>query len=161
MSTEKNLQRMISLMERDDSVDAPADSVRWASNLFRTRAAEPKQSVMRKIAAILQMELGPGKAAFGERSATASQTRQLLFRADENAIDLRIEPASKGFTVRGQVLGEGYEDVEVALTDDANTFDGRTSETGEFKFENVPAGRYELAIRGEHAEIALKPIDIE
>lgn len=151
----------MALMERDDSVDAPADSIRWASNLFRTRAAQPKQSAIRKITAILQMELAPGKAAFGERSATVSQTRQLLFRADVNAVDLRIEPAAKGFTVRGQILGEGHQHVEVTMSDDINAFGGWTSETGEFKFEDVPAGRYELIIRGKHAEISLKPIDIE
>src|SRR5689334_9706084 len=106
MSTEKNLQNIINLMERDDSIDAPADSIRWASNLFRTRAAEPKASLIQKLVAVFQMEIAPNRPAFGERSASASTARQVLYRAGDNAIDLRIEAAKTGFTVRGQILGE-------------------------------------------------------
>jgi hypothetical protein len=161
MSTEKKLQNIIDLMQRDDSIDAPADSVRWASNLFRTRAAEPKTSIVKKLAAILQMEIAPNKPAFGERSASASQVRQMLFRADENAIDLRIEPVKKGFSLRGQILGEGFENAKVTVSDDTHTFETNASETSEFHFDNVPAGRYELVIRGNGVEISLKAIDIE
>ena len=161
MSTEKNLQNIIDLMQRDDSVDAPADSIRWASNLFRTRATEPKASLIKRIAAVLQMELAPNRPAFGERSASTSQVRQLLFKADDNAVDLRIEPAKKGFIVHGQVLGDGFSDASVELSDDVHTFEARASATSEFRFENVPAGRYELIIRGESVEIGLRAIDIE
>ena len=148
-------------MRRDDSVDAPADSLRWASNLFRTRAAQPKKSLVKKLAAILQMEIAPNKPAFGERSTTTSQVRQLLFRAEENAIDLRIEPGKGGFSLRGQILGEGFAGASVTLSDDANTFGTKISHTSEFRFDNVPAGRYELAIQGESVEITLKTIDVE
>ena len=148
-------------MRRDESVDAPADSIKWASNLFRTRATQPKQSIVKRLSAILQMDLAPNKAAFGERSATASQVRQMLFRADESAVDLRIEPAKKGFSVHGQILGEGFAAVTVILSDDTNTFRTITSGTSEFRFDNVPAGRYELLIQSEAIEISLKAIDIE
>jgi hypothetical protein len=161
MSTEKKLQNIIELMQRDDSVDAPADSIRWASNLFRTRASEPKQSFVRKLAAVLQMEIAPNKPAFGERSTSSSQIRQMLFGADENAIDLRVEPGKKGFLIRGQILGEGFANVTVNLSDNALTRKTRTSETSEFNFQDVPAGRYELVIHGDGVEISLKAIDIE
>jgi hypothetical protein len=161
MSTEKKLQNILDLMRRDDSVDAPADSIKWASNLYRTRAAQPKQSIVRKLAAILQMEIAPNKPAFGERSATVSQVRQMLFRADENAIDLRVEPAKKGFSVHGQILGEGFAAAVVTLSDDTNTFGGKISDTGEFRFDDVPEGRYELLIRSGTVEISLKAIDIQ
>lgn len=161
MSTEKKLQNLIDLMQRDDSVDAPAASVRWASNLFRTRAASRQPSLLKKLAAVLQMEIAPNKPAFGERSAVSSQVRQMLFRADENAIDLRIEPANKGFDLRGQMLGESFAAATIALSGDTHAAESAISETGEFRFENVPSGRYELVIRGERVEISLKPIDIE
>ena len=161
MSTEKNLQNMIELMRRDDSVDAPADSIRWASNLFRTRATQPKQSLVKKIAAILQMDIAPGKPAFGERSLSASKVRQMLFKAEDNAVELRVEPAKKGFSIRGQVLGSGFTDATVTLSDDIKSREAQTSGTSEFQFENVAAGRYELVIRGESMEISLKAIDIE
>jgi hypothetical protein len=161
MSTEKKLQQIIDLMQRDDSVDAPADSIRWASNLYRTRASEPRKSFVQKIAAIHQMEIAPNKPAFGERSASASQVRQMLFKAGDNAIDLRIEPKEKAFSVRGQILGEGLSGAKVKLFNDAQSFESRSSELSEFAFENVKPGQYELIIQGEDVEITLKTIAIE
>lgn len=160
MSTEKNLQNIIDLMRRDESVDAPVDSLRWASNLFRTRAVEPKTSFVKKLAAVFQMEIAPNKPAFGERSASASTVRQILYRAGDNAVDIRIENAKKGFTVRGQILGDGFAAAAVRLFDDNNTFGVAANEASEFRLDNVPAGRYELTIRSTEVEITLKAIDI-
>ncbi len=147
-------------MRRDDSVDAPSDSVRWASNLFRTRAVEPKTSFVKKLAAVLQMEIAPNKPAFGERSASTSAVRQMLYRAGDNAVDIRIEKAKKGFSIRGQILGDGFANATIRLADDARRFDGTASDMSEFQFNNVPAGAYELTIHGSGVEITLKAIDI-
>jgi hypothetical protein len=161
MSTEKKLQQIIDLMQRDDSVDAPVDSIRWASNLYRTRASEPKRSLVQRIAAVLQMEIAPNKPAFGERSASTSQVRQLLFKAGENAIDLRIEPKAKFFDVRGQILGEGLTDARIKHFNDLGGLESRAKEIGEFEFEKVKPGQYELVVSNEGLEITLKTIDIE
>ena len=161
MSTEKKLQQIIDLMQRDDSVDAPADSIRWASNLYRTRATEPKKSFVQKIAAVLQMEITPNKPAFGERSASTSQVRQMLFKAADNAVDIRIEPKGKVFSVRGQILGEGLSGASVRLFNDARGLDTAANEIGEFEFENVKPGEYELVVTGESVEITLKTLGIE
>jgi hypothetical protein len=160
MSTEKKLQNIIDLMQRDDSVDAPVDSVRWASNLFRTRAAEPKTSLLKKVAAVLQMEIAPNKPAFGERSASTSAVRQVLYRAGDNAVEIRIEKAKKAFMIRGQILGDGFANATIRLAEDGRSFDTAASETSEFQFHNVPAGVYELTIQGSAVEITLKAIDI-
>ena len=147
-------------MRRDDSVDAPADSRKWASNLFRTRSVEPKTSFVKKLAAVFQIEIAPNKAAFGERSASTSAARQMLYRADDHAIDIRIEKAKKGFTVRGQILGDGFANAAARLFDDGRSFEAAANEASEFRFDNVPAGRYELTIKGADVEITLKAIDI-
>ena len=160
MSTENNIQNILELMRRDDSVDAPVDSIRWASNLFRTRAAEPETSFVKRLVAVFQMEIAPNKPALGERSASASATRQMLYRAEDNAVDIRIEKATKGLTVRGQILGEGFENASVRLFDDNHTFEATANETSEFRFDSVPAGQYELTMRGNGVEITLKAIDI-
>ena len=160
MSTETNIQNILELMRRDDSVDAPGDSIRWASNLFRTRAAEPKASFVKRLVAVFQMEIAPNKPAFGERSASASATRQILYKAEDNAVDVRIEKAKKGLTVRGQILGDGFENASVRLFDDRRSFDATANESSEFRFDSVPVGRYELTIHGNGVEITLKAIDI-
>ena len=147
-------------MQRDDSVDAPADSIRWANNLFRTRAAEPKSSFIKKLVAVLQMEIAPDKPAFGERSASTSSVRQVLYRADENAVDLRIEKVKKGFTIRGQVLGEGFAGAKAMLSDDVRTFETTANESSEFRFDNVPPGSYQLTVRGSQVEIELKGVNM-
>ena len=147
-------------MRQDDSVDAPADSIRWASNLFRTRAVGSKTSFVKKLAAVLQMDLAPNKPAFGERSTSASAVRQMLYRAGDNAVDIRIEKSKKGFAIRGQILGDGFANAAVRLADDIRSFDSTASETSEFQFNDVPGGAYELTIRGSEVEITLKAIDI-
>ena len=147
-------------MQRDDSVDAPADSRRWASNLFRTRAAESKPSLIKKLVAVLQMEVTPNKPAFGERSASTASVRQILYRADENAVDLRIEQVKKSFTIRGQVLGEGFDNAKAILSDDMKTFEATANESSEFRLDSIPAGNYQLTVRGSKVEIELKGVDI-
>ncbi len=148
-------------MRRDDSIDAPADSIKWASDLFRTRAAAPSRTIVQRLAGILQMEIAPNKPAFGERSASTSQVRQLLFRAGNNAIDLRVEAKNKVFSLRGQILGDGCSDARVKLFNDTHDLETQANEMCEFGFDDVPAGRYELLIHGEGFEISLKTIDID
>src|ERR1044072_2344307 len=99
-SEKQFLEEIVSLMQRDESVDAPQDAIKWSKNLFRTRAAEPKKSFVQKILAVLQVDLAPNKAACGERSAAAAQERQMLFEAGDNGIDLRIKETEKGFVVK-------------------------------------------------------------
>jgi hypothetical protein len=106
------------------------------------------------------MEIAPNRPAFGERSASTSTTRQILYRAESNAVDIRIEKAKKGLNIRGQVLGEGFDKASTRLSDDFRTFEAVANESSEFRFDNIPAGRYELTIGGEGVEITLKAIDI-
>lgn len=149
-------------MRRDDSVDAPADSLRWAGNLFRARAVDSKPSLVKKLVAVFQMEIAPNKPAFGERSASASTVRQVLYNAGDNAIDIRIEKAKKAFTLRGQVLGDGFANSIVRLSgDEGNSFQATIDETSEFRFDDIPVGRYELTIRNAGVEITLKAFEIE
>jgi len=160
MSTEKKILEIIELIRRDDSVDAPPDAIRWAGNLFRTRAVEPRKSLVKKLLGVLRMEVAPNKAAFGERSTSATQARQMLYQAGDNAVDLRIEPLQKGFRIRGQVLGEGFAGAPVRLFNDAQTLETNANELSEFSFDSMRPGEYELAIHGETYEISLKAIDI-
>ena len=143
-------------MQTDDAADAPPDAVRWARNLFAARAAAPKKSVVQRILAVLQMDLSPNKAAFGERSVSASKARQMLFQADENALDIRISPAGKSFNLHGQILGAGFANAVVRLGE----FETIAGETGEFKFADVPGGKYNLSFQSGEKEIVIENIDL-
>lgn len=155
-SENQTIAKIISLMQTDDSVDAPQGSIKWAKDIFRARAAEPKKNVVKKLLAVLQMDLSPGKTAFGERSASASQARQMLFQAGEAAVDLRISKGEKGFSLHGQVLGEGFENCAVKL----GRFETVADELGEFRFNRIPEGIYDLTLQTENGEIVIENLEL-
>lgn len=142
------IDKIVHLMRTDDSADAPTDAVKWAKNIFRTRAAEKKKSLVQKVLAVLQVDLSGGRAAFGERSA-ASQIRQMFFQAGENAIDLRIAKTDAGLNLQGQILGEGFAGCAVKLGE----FETTANELGEFGFSGIPSGKYDLTLRADDREI--------
>lgn len=159
-SDEKLINRIVYLMQKDDSKDAPADSIQWVRNLFRTRLAVPKTSLVRKVIAVLQLEIEPHKTVFGERSAAVLSERQMLFKAEENQIDLRIAKTRKGFRLKGQILGKGFEKADIKLKKNGKEFITTTNEICEFEFENVKKGVYDLKLTGSNREIVVENIEI-
>ena len=144
-------------MQTDKSEDAPKDSVKWAKNIFRTRAVEPKQTFAQKVLGVLQMDLSPNKAAYGERSASATQVRQMLFGAGENSIDLRVTETEKGsLNIHGQILGEGFANCRVKLGE----FETKANELSEFKFTGIPGGNYDLVFQTDETEIVVENLNL-
>ena len=154
---ENFINKIVSLMETDSSVDAPADSVKWAKNIFRTRAVEPKKSLVQKVLAVLQMDLSPNKAVFGERSASGASARQMLFSAGEIGVDLRIAETEKGFNLRGQILGEGFANCVVKLGE----FETKSNDLSEFSFTEIPSGKYDLTLQTGETEIVIENLEIQ
>ena len=152
-SREDNLKRIIHLMQTDDSTDAPQDAIRWSKNIFRTRAKQP--TLVEKIKAVLTADLLPGKAVFGERSGTA-QARQMLFEAGDRGIDLRISGSDEGFEIRGQILGEGFENCAVKL----GAMETTSNDRSEFTFYGVSAGTYDLTISNGEEMIEIEEITV-
>jgi hypothetical protein len=160
MNDEDLLNKIVQLMQADDSADAPADAVKWTKNLFRARAVEPKKSLVERVLGVLQVDLAPNKAVFGERSASAQQTRQMLFSAGDNQIDLRIAKVNKGFKVNGQILGEDLAGAEVKLFDAKKAFTVKSNELSEFSFEKISKGTYTLSLIFKDKEIIIENIKI-
>ncbi len=153
---ENLMNRIVHLMQTDESVDAPQDSVKWAKNIFCSRIVEPKKSLVQKVLAVLQMDLSPNKAVFGERSASGSVARQMLFQAGENSIDLRVSKGENGFDLRGQILGEGFENALVKIGE----FETMTNQLSEFIIKSVPHGIYELILQNAETEIVIEKIEL-
>lgn len=151
------IDRIIRLMQRDESFDAPADAIQWSKNIFLNKAAAPKKSIVERVLAILQMDLSPNRAAFGERSASASQARQLLFQAGENALDIRTLKTERGFNLRGQVLGEGFADCIIKI----GKFETTANELGEFKLTEIPDGIYNLSVQINQKEIVVESLELK
>ncbi len=156
-NNEQEINRIIYLMQRDKSVDAPTDAIRWAKNIFLTRAVEPKKSVLEKVLAVLKMDLSPNRAVFGERSDSASQARQMLFEAGENALDIRITKTDRGFNLHGQILGEGFANCTIKLGE----FETTANELGEFKLAKTPSGIYNLSVQINEKEIVVEDLELK
>jgi hypothetical protein len=156
----QNLEHIIRRMQTDSSIDAPVEAIRYAKNLYRTRAAEPKASVLQRALAVLRVDLAPNRAAFGERSASAGQARQMLFETGDNAVDLRITASENEFEIRGQILGAGFENSEVEIKNEQVTATTKTGKMSEFTLACLPAGEYTMAIRGVDNEISIDPLTL-
>ncbi len=161
MNNEDLLNKIARLMQADDSADAPADAVQWSKNLFRTRAVEPQKSVVERILAVLQVDLAPNRAVFGERSASAADARQMLFAAGGLQIDLRIAKAGKVFRVTGQVLGEGFAGAAARFSNAEKKFTTELNELSEFAFEKISKGKYTLTLQIRGKEIIIENIEID
>ena len=156
-SSDQDINRIIHLMQTDDSYDAPQDAIQWSKNIFRARAIRQKTSVVERVLAVLQIDLSPNRAAFGERSRSTSQARQMLFQAGDASVDLRIKKDKKGTSVQGQILGEGFANCPVKL----GKFETVTNEISEFKFADVPSGKYALSFQSVEKEIIIEDIEVE
>ena len=51
-NNDHKINEIIGLMQTDESIDAPNDAIQWSKNIFRTRAIEPKKSVVERVLAV-------------------------------------------------------------------------------------------------------------
>lgn len=151
------ISKIIRLMGTDTSVDAPQGAISWSKNIFLTRASKPEKSLTQKVLAVLQIDLSPTKAAFGERSASASKARQMLFQAGDANIDLRVKQEENGFSLHGQILGEDFADGVIKLGD----FETSANEVSEFKFVKIPKGKYNLYLQKDDKEIVIEGLQFD
>lgn len=150
---------IINLLKTDKSEDAPAELINWTKNLFRSRITEPKKSILQKIAAVLEMDLSKNQPAFGERSSS-NPIRQMLFRADDIGITLKISNDDGNIYLMGQVLDEKFGGCETILSNDKKSFFTKANELSEFKIKDVPDGVYFLTIRNNEKEISIENLEL-
>ena len=154
---EQNLNHIIYRMQTDTALDAPADAIKFAKDLYRTRLTRPAVSIAQRIMAVLRVDLAPNRAAFGERSSGEGQARQMLFDSGETAVDLRVRPSEKGFNIRGQVLGLGFESGEFEFTGPNGEITGEIAGS-QFEIADLTPGDYSLSIRSGDKEIFIEQI---
>lgn len=163
---EQRLDKIVSLMRSDRSADAPADAIKYAKGLMRSRISAAEPGIVERIVAVLKMHLEPGKPAFGERSASAASARQMLFDAGIYAVDIRITKTGTSYELRGQIIGgetAGGEttSAEIRLTKRTKTLQTRTDEFGGFRFEKLSAGDCEIAVVLDGKELVIPHITVE
>jgi hypothetical protein len=151
------LERAITIMRRDTSVDAPPDVIARAVRLFgTTRAASPGRP--RRILATLRFDSAQPTPALAVRAATWP-VRQRLYHAEAYELDLRETPTDGLWTVKGQVLGPctgGLVELRGPLRAVQSTLD----ELCTFTLPPVPADIYTLTLRLPEIEVELPSLQI-
>jgi hypothetical protein len=147
--------------------DAPLALQRRAIGLWPAQAASSlaglARAALNQIAAVLSFDswATPGLAQ-GMR-AMRSPTRQLLYSAQGRDIDLRIAPSGDGFALAGQVLGPD-DSGAIALhrqgVGHAAPHEAQLDGLGEFRFDGVAPGDYQLTLRLGADEIVLPTVEV-
>lgn len=169
-------------------VDEHADTCRECSATYRKLAdlfsysapvefeAVP-QATTARIMNIYQRKPSQAKTPRPERSGLASllfddwqmavnerysgiESRQLLFQVDEYQVDLRIEFSGEFGMVAGQIF-PAISGATAELIHPDRRIAVELSELGEFVFDAVPKGSYELRIASKDSEIFLDQVPIQ
>ncbi|MDQ3664990.1 MAG: zf-HC2 domain-containing protein [Acidobacteriota bacterium] len=154
------IEQTIELMSTDASEEAPGYLLASAVHLFRKRAAGPGAlSGVRRILAALSFDSEQRSPAFGVRSGQPAPTRRLLFKAEENDVDIRIKESGEGWIVSGQVFGE-CSGAEAELRGAIDVRRGQLNESCEFTLPVVSAGIYTLRLRLGGREIEIPDLEL-
>lgn len=158
MSNQWNPDKIVDLMRRDDSVEAPTNLIKWAKNLAVTR--QPQPSILKRLSAVLKFDLMPETPVLGERSARAVKARQMLFEAGDNAVDIRVELTGRSASIKAQILGAGFGYALIRLEATAHTAETKSTSNSSFEFSKVPRGIYRLTALGKDVELAIEKIEL-
>lgn len=151
------LTTAITNMRADTSVDAPRDVLAYALNLF-PRAT--RSSLLQRILTVLTFDSLTSTPAFGTRS-TASDSRQLIYSAHDNDIDLHISVKDNTWTIAGQLLGgKSCEQGKLLLENDDYRATSELSESCEFKLSGVPSGDYRLRLTVADLELEVPRLEL-
>jgi hypothetical protein len=144
------------LMRPPTMEEAPAELVARAVRLFQPYAAPGRESIRRRIVAVLAG--GGFMPAFGLRG-TEPHMRQLLYTAGEHGIDIRLTPTQALWTLTGQLLGPA-DGGEVRLEGVDGERTTKISPDGAFSLTQIAPGTYTLRLTADVAEIEVLGLEI-
>jgi hypothetical protein len=160
--------RAFARVSDDFVIDSPPQKVR--DELIRRFAAYAEDgqtpSRLQRLVATLSFDSGL-QPAFGVRSARAvAAQRQLVYTtyAAELALNIRPHVHDGHLDLKGQIFPTDDADpasFSVQLLSGADAVDHTaTDQLGEFGFESVAPGAYQLLVSGERVEILISPIEL-
>ncbi|HEY0431528.1 MAG TPA: hypothetical protein VGC61_06905 [Pyrinomonadaceae bacterium] len=153
------LGQVLELMRSDNSTDAPRDVLAYAMNIF-SRPENSQPSLLRRLVAALSFDSSSNLApAFGVRAGQAT-SRQLLYSAEENDIDIRITPEGETWIVAGQVLGEDCSGGRIEIEGAGELATAELNDLCEFTLPPLPAGSYAVRLRLGSADIEIPKLEL-
>ena len=155
----EELQSLVSRLREDASFEPPAELVQWGINLFQP-VIRPETGGLPKFIASLVFDTYDQPMFAGMRRV-GTPPRQLLFRAGEVDIDVKIEAmeANDRITLVGQVLSSAtkfFDNTPVKLESHGMVrYRTQTNVVGEFSFDEVPKDTYHLSVDLPEGQITL------
>ena len=153
------LRHLIGMMRSDMSEDAPRDVLALAIGIF-SQLREPAPSLLQRIVATLTFDSFKATPAFGLRTGY-SPSRQMLFSAGDNDLDLRITVENDKCLVAGQVITESCTAGIVELSGVAGSAQASLNETCEFSLPGVPLGTYSLKLKMADLEVEIPELELK
>lgn len=124
-------------------------------------------SLLRRLAATLTFDSGLQPAAAGMRGADVQEpARQLIYSVEIADIALNIQPRqqSQNVDLIGQILPKSdapADSFSVELTQSGMAIGSAAADDlGEFSFENLAPGEYELGLRSQHVDVRIAPVEL-
>lgn len=149
----ETIEKIITLMQTDLSEDAPADSIQWSKNLFKTRATT--QPTIKETIATFIRELSGESLATGERSSSTATASRRLYEAGDLSVDLKIEEDGEQYTISGQVLGTD----EIIIVRIGDKY-ANSDDFGSFKIAGVKKGVHDLIIQSSGNQIVIESLEL-
>jgi len=156
----KEFQLLASRLQNDFAFEPPAETVQWGISLFQPVMQPQKGGTLRKLIASLVYDTYDQPQLAGVRRVGVLP-RQLLFRAGEVDVDVKIESMETNdrITLVGQVLSNAekfLDNTPVKLESHGIVrYKTRTNLVGEFSFDEVPKDTYHLSVDLPEGQITL------
>jgi hypothetical protein len=157
---------LLTQLREDATFEPPAELVQWGVDLFQpmqrpiTERTGSVGKKLRKIIATMVFDTYDQPIPAGVRRA-GLPPRQLLFRAGDVDIDVKIESLETDgrITLAGQVLSNTaafFDNTAVKLESHGEVrFRTKTNPVGEFTFDEVPKDTYHLSVDLPEGELTL------
>ena len=155
-ATWQSLRRLILSMKSDTSEDVPRDVLISALQIFTPARMTP----LRRIIAVLSFDSRAAGPAFGMRSIY-TPSRQLLYTAQETAVDLRVTVENGECQLAGQVIRDNCGGAQIELSGATGSVNTELNELCEFTFPPIPAGNYSLRVRMPDVEIEIPELELQ
>lgn len=149
------LRKLMLTMKSDRSPDVPRDVLASAMNIL-----SPDQSSLRRVVAILMFDSRNTGPVFGMRSIH-TDSRQMLYSAEETDLDLRITIRNDECIVAGQVIRDGCAGGVVEISGASGSSQASLNELCEFRLPAVPVGSYSLRVRMLDVEIEIPELELK
>ena len=157
-SKSQEFQQLTGFLQEDAANEPPSHLLEWSVELFQP-VLRPQGSTLRRIFGALVFDSFEQPLPAGIRSV-GSVPRQLLFKAGDLDIDVRIESDMEDrISLAGQVLSEStdfFENTPVRLESHGMVrYKTQTNPVGEFSFDAVPQETYHLSMDLPEGQLTL------